>query len=322
MDRPGRPLCGAELFIDGPFLKHNNNVGAVVNNGESVQAEVDRETAQAFSHFTYENSSQRILICDIQGVDGQYTDPQVHTLDGKEFGNGNLGQTGIRAFLLRHPCNRICRALDLPKIHPESLKGTTTSTPLSMAAASNSSRRPSGMGKKLPEKTLSGSRSWAALPARSNHGESSTAPTHFSPQPRSNNTHQTDKNKLPPRKQLNSFSPHAANQRRNVNGDGPSLHEEKRESKYPGTRSDPTQKRNGPTAIHKKGHIKSASTNYPSSSRQSRIQPVIKKANKHKLGGNHQQRQIDIEAAERAVDDLLGMDESDESLMASILAEH
>lgn len=81
-------------------------------------------TAQAFSHFTYALSREEILICDIQvlahlrsdrayivptcqGVGGMYTDPQIHTISGKGFGAGNLGQTGIRAFLLRHQCNEV-----------------------------------------------------------------------------------------------------------------------------------------------------------------------------------------------------------------------
>ena len=36
-----------------------------------------RNTPQAFSHFTYEASEQKILICDVQGVNDIYTDPQV-----------------------------------------------------------------------------------------------------------------------------------------------------------------------------------------------------------------------------------------------------
>ncbi len=38
--------CGVEKFIDGPYRKHNNNYGYV--------SEEERNTPQAFSHFTYE----------------------------------------------------------------------------------------------------------------------------------------------------------------------------------------------------------------------------------------------------------------------------
>jgi len=83
--------------------------------------EMDRKTAQAFSHFTYDASQGQILICDIQGVQGIYTDPQIHTVNGKGFGSGNLGHTGIRAFLLRHVCNEVCRAVGLEKIQAKAL---------------------------------------------------------------------------------------------------------------------------------------------------------------------------------------------------------
>ena len=60
VDRPGRPLIGAEEFIEGVFQKHNNNVGGVVAGQE------ERATPNAFSHFTWEASNQSLLVCDIQ----------------------------------------------------------------------------------------------------------------------------------------------------------------------------------------------------------------------------------------------------------------
>jgi len=36
-----------------------------------------------------------MLICDIQGVGDLYTDPQIHSADGKGFGNGNMGNFGM-----------------------------------------------------------------------------------------------------------------------------------------------------------------------------------------------------------------------------------
>lgn len=47
---------------------------------------------QAFSHFTWDLSSHRLVICDIQGVGEHFTDPQIHSEDGISFGVGNLGQ--------------------------------------------------------------------------------------------------------------------------------------------------------------------------------------------------------------------------------------
>ena len=64
---------------------------------------------QAFSHFTWEYSNQMILVCDIQGVDHYFTDPQIHSHDGKSFGMGNIGMEGINKFLETHKCNSICK---------------------------------------------------------------------------------------------------------------------------------------------------------------------------------------------------------------------
>lgn len=50
---------------------------------------------QAFSHFTFERSGHQLIIVDIQGVGDLYTDPQIHTESGTDFGDGNLGKTNI-----------------------------------------------------------------------------------------------------------------------------------------------------------------------------------------------------------------------------------
>lgn len=46
---------------------------------------------QAFSHFTFERSGHQLIVVDIQGVGDLYTDPQIHTEMGTDFGDGNLG---------------------------------------------------------------------------------------------------------------------------------------------------------------------------------------------------------------------------------------
>jgi len=107
--REGQPMCGVERYIAGEYRKHNNNYGYV--NDE------ERSTPQAFSHFTYECSNHKLLVCDIQGVSDCYTDPQVHSAEGKGFGKGNMGLRGIEEFLRTHRCNAICRYLKLPSIN-------------------------------------------------------------------------------------------------------------------------------------------------------------------------------------------------------------
>lgn len=109
VQREGSPLCGVERFITGHYQKYNNNRGWI--------SEDQRNTPLAFCHFTWEVSNRGLLICDIQGVDDVYTDPQIHSRDGEGFGKGNLGQEGINHFIKTHKCNPICKFLNLPKIN-------------------------------------------------------------------------------------------------------------------------------------------------------------------------------------------------------------
>eukprot|EP01113_Clastostelium_recurvatum_P027764 TRINITY_DN3359_c0_g1_i3.p1 TRINITY_DN3359_c0_g1~~TRINITY_DN3359_c0_g1_i3.p1 ORF type:complete len:785 (-),score=166.46 TRINITY_DN3359_c0_g1_i3:106-2343(-) len=108
-DRPGEVICGVEPHVEGKYIKYNNNSGYVGTD--------DRNTPQAFSHFTYEHSNHQLLIIDIQGVADWYTDPQIHTYDGVGFGMGNLGQKGFERFLESHRCNAVCQYLGLQSVN-------------------------------------------------------------------------------------------------------------------------------------------------------------------------------------------------------------
>ena len=70
-------MCAVEPYINGVYRKHNNNYGSV--------SEDERNTPQAFSHFTYEASGHNLLAVDIQGVQDLYTDPQVRTFSMHEM---------------------------------------------------------------------------------------------------------------------------------------------------------------------------------------------------------------------------------------------
>ncbi len=56
-----------------------------------------RLTPHAFSRFTFDRSAGALMVVDIQGCDDVYTDPQIHTNRGEEYGEGNLGVGGVRA---------------------------------------------------------------------------------------------------------------------------------------------------------------------------------------------------------------------------------
>ncbi|EGZ23345.1 hypothetical protein PHYSODRAFT_324571 [Phytophthora sojae] len=120
----GTLVCSVEEFLPGAYVKYSNNSG-YVGRETSTTEERERNTPQAFSHFSFVASDFRLMIVDIQGVADSYTDPQIHSADGRGFGVGNLGTFGMEKFLESHRCNEVCRWLGLRSINEQYKPGGT-----------------------------------------------------------------------------------------------------------------------------------------------------------------------------------------------------
>jgi myosin-heavy-chain kinase len=118
----GEVMFVMEYKLKGTFTKYNNNFGEIYESSDAkkpISAEDERKRArvfqysEAFSHFSLVESGGSMLVCDLQGVLDFFTDPQIHTEDGKGLGMGNMGQEGIDKWTSKHQCNTVCRAINL-----------------------------------------------------------------------------------------------------------------------------------------------------------------------------------------------------------------
>ena len=105
----------AEPYLAGCFEKFNSNGG--------WECEERHQVMTAFTHWTWERTGHRYMLCDLQGVADPnrrvylLTDPAVHSCSG-EFQGGltDLGTDGMLSCLAGHRCNQVCRMLQLPDI--------------------------------------------------------------------------------------------------------------------------------------------------------------------------------------------------------------
>lgn len=115
----GNKFIIAEKFLEGKYVKYNNNNGWV--NEESPESKL----MQAFSHFTYHESKGWLMIVDLQGAlspEGRImlTDPAAHScIPAMAFGETNNGIRGMADFFLTHKCSQFCEKLGLPHVKLE-----------------------------------------------------------------------------------------------------------------------------------------------------------------------------------------------------------
>ena len=79
------------------------------------------QKAECLAHFSYEKSSHKLMVLDIQGISHKVYDPDIASselVDNEEFlfCTGNLSQTAIDGFITSHDCNIYCKSLGLPEL--------------------------------------------------------------------------------------------------------------------------------------------------------------------------------------------------------------
>ena len=113
VDRNGESMVFAverAMEEEGAFIKYNSNSGFVDWDSEGHE---HRLTPHAFTRFTFDRSAGELMVVDIQGCDDVYTDPQIHTLEGTEYGEGNLGVGGMALFFSTSHYDSLCERLGL-----------------------------------------------------------------------------------------------------------------------------------------------------------------------------------------------------------------
>ena len=114
--RKQRYLTYEPYLGDSGYTKFNTNYHDIPQEDNDVLS----ATCQAFSHYTWEKSGKKLVICDLQGIKFDHrvvlTDPAIHYTHVLCHGSTNLGKRGIEQFFRVHKCNYVCRAMKLK--HP------------------------------------------------------------------------------------------------------------------------------------------------------------------------------------------------------------
>jgi hypothetical protein len=110
-----------EEFVEGTFRKYINNNGKVCKQPENCSAAINTifEKAECLVHYSYVQSSGKLMLLDLQGADYHLYDPEIATAELHDenaeayFCCGNLSYVSINEFNDKHKCNTFCDMIDI-----------------------------------------------------------------------------------------------------------------------------------------------------------------------------------------------------------------
>ena len=111
-----------EPFVNGAFVKYLNNDGQPCKRKNGATLTYDK--AEALTHFSYQESGEKLLLVDLQGTGYTLYDPEIATANELEesktneryFCAGNLNEIAFTNFFDSHKCNLYCRLLGLTEV--------------------------------------------------------------------------------------------------------------------------------------------------------------------------------------------------------------
>jgi len=98
-----------EPYLPGKYTRYSDACGRVIS---------ENQVAHAFAYFSYLVSDHRLVICDLQGMEGCLTSPKINSFDGVDFG-GNLGADAMEHFLEDFSYSDLCSDMELPLPRPQ-----------------------------------------------------------------------------------------------------------------------------------------------------------------------------------------------------------
>ena len=111
-----------EEYVPGAFVKIINNNGVIIPISDDESSVELLHKAESLVHYTYESSSKKFMLLDIQGMGYRLIDPEIATTEVMDqdtnevfFCCSNCSTVGIDTFIAGHKCNKLCTMMGLPE---------------------------------------------------------------------------------------------------------------------------------------------------------------------------------------------------------------